>query len=453
MALWNVPPFVSRDKVRPITDPVTGTVQRTNSALEVSDGDAPAQKWLLDDRLPVQFTYGYAYGINELVMPKGVIVSVDPLRFQKDFETGKTHSVLTVANGGADVKLDADNKHWVALAGAEATAYTALTEDQKNADLSKRSANNPIGVNFSNVMKKVEDRFNGMAPTVMTEKYIKLPLFADKAHAYANPWGSCYGAVKPGDYVKSDENGRFVKWVEGTDKYSQLVGQVLAVQKDLVPEGAAIWATWALEDRLNSDYFNPSEAGQIASKGTYPGFPYEKSYGYNELTNANPRLNAEYQFDKGIPGLTDGAHVAATTKTDIVVDTVPKQAATVTTMANRYTHTLDVNVSNLQVALRATYGSTVKTSAYTDIGSLTAANALKIKNEAGDADINLGHVDFYDVATGLIAFAIDTPVTMSTANLDKVEMLVKYDVKGLAGVPTMLDWDGCLGEIRILVQK
>jgi hypothetical protein len=368
-------------------------------------------------------------------MSKGLIVAADPERFQKDFETGKMHSVVTIANGGADVVLDADKIHW--------KAKTAETEGI-------RKANTPIGVVNANVMKKVDDQLSGMAPTVVTRKYIKLPLFDNSTHAYANPWGSAYGTLAPGDYVKSDLNGRFVKFVEGTDKESQKVGQVLAIQNYLVPEGAAVWASWALEDKLNTEYYNPDETVPT-STGEYPGYPYDKGYGYNELKNPSPRLPLQYELGKGIPGLTDGANVASTTISDQVVDEVP--VGTFETMQNRYMRLKDVNVESLQVAVKASFGATVQTSDYADVADLVAENALKMKDEAGTGTIDLGHLDFADAKAGLLVLAVDTAASLATANLTKVEILVKYVKRGLAGVPTMLDWDGCTGEVRVLLQK
>lgn len=439
-----------KTNVNPVVDPVTGNIQRTNTALEVSDGDVPAEKWLVDNRLPVLFKYGFAYGINEMVISKGLIVAVDPIRFQKDFETGKMHSVLTIANGGQNVKLAADGIHWEALTGKEATDYANLSETEKNALADKRPANIPIGVSYANVYKKYDDQFNGMAPSVITRKYIKLPLFSNKTKAYANPWGSAYGDIKPGDYVKSDENGRFVKWVEGVDKLEQRVGQVLSVRKDLVPEGAAVWATWALEDRMNSDYFNPEE--KQTSTGEYPGYPYDKAYGYNDLTRMNPRTPVEYDLNKGIPGLTDGRNAVAETVANQVIEELP--VGTFTSMQNRYMRTLDINVEGLQIAVKATYkDGTVVVTNYASVDTLTAANAVKIKAKNGQDLLDLGHIEFADAKAGLVVLAIDKPATLGTTDLVKVEVLAKYVKRGKAGVPTMLDWDGCIGEVRVLLQK
>ena len=445
MALFGY--YQGRDQVRPVKD-ANGVIQRTNTALEVSDGDAPAQKWLVDNRLPVLFKYGFAAGVNEMTMSKGLIVAVDPVRFQRDFESGKMHSVLTVANGGKNVKLNGTT--WEALVtgvGSEDETYEALTDAEKDADLAKRAANKPAGVLFANVYKKVDDQLSGMAPTVITRKYIKLPLFAAKDKAMLNPWGSAYGSLRPGDFVKSDENGRFVKFDEETDLESQKLGQVLAIQKDLVPEGAAIWATWALEDRLNSDYFNPLERPQTDNTA-YPGYPYDKSYGYNELNKQNPRFPDEYFVGAGIPGLTDGSHVAASVITDQVVDVIPAQLDEYS--QSRYCRTLErgTQIEAIQVAVQATVSGTVRKSAYVSV----AANAV-VKINVGAGDVEIGKIEYADNLAGLFVIKITQPAVLKTVGLTEVKVLAAYSKKGLAGVPTMLDWDGVVGEVRVLLQK
>jgi hypothetical protein len=169
---------------------------------------------------------------------------------------------------------------------------------------------------------------------------IELPWFAYKNKAEQNPWGSAYGGLFPGALVKSDENGRFVvsplsfeaqladmTVPEYELERQQLIGQVYGVDENLVPEGAARWATWALEDRLNSDIFNPlvyqktGRTGEDAVNhspykptGDYPGYPYDATYGQSDLhmlastaRESSNRMDQQYQYDNlGIPGLTDG---------------------------------------------------------------------------------------------------------------------------------------------------
>ena len=86
-------------------------INRTNTKINVNDHDVPNIKYLLDDRLPVLFKYGYAFGYNQIVVPKGRIMAVDPNTSQLDFDTQKYYNVITLANGGKNVVLD--GKQWV----------------------------------------------------------------------------------------------------------------------------------------------------------------------------------------------------------------------------------------------------------------------------------------------------------------------------------------------------
>ena len=45
--------------------------------MNVCDHDVPNCKWEPDDRLPALFRYGFAYGFNQIVIPKGRVVALD----------------------------------------------------------------------------------------------------------------------------------------------------------------------------------------------------------------------------------------------------------------------------------------------------------------------------------------------------------------------------------------
>lgn len=36
---------------------------------------------------------------------------------------------------------------------------------------------------------------------------------------------------------------------------------------------------------------------------------------------------------------------------------------------------------------------------------------------------------------------------------ETVDVKVSYTREGLAGVPTFMDWDGCVGAVKVLLQK
>ena len=62
-------------------------IDRTNTHLNVSGHDVPNIKWAMDDRLPVLFRYGFAYGFNQIICPKGRIMALDPHKSMVEFES------------------------------------------------------------------------------------------------------------------------------------------------------------------------------------------------------------------------------------------------------------------------------------------------------------------------------------------------------------------------------
>ena len=87
-------------------------INRTNNQLDISAHDVLNNKYGLDPRLPSLFRYGWAYGYNQIVIPKGRLVAADPFLMVLDTETMHFFNAVTIANGGKDVILDADGKTW-----------------------------------------------------------------------------------------------------------------------------------------------------------------------------------------------------------------------------------------------------------------------------------------------------------------------------------------------------
>ena len=279
-------------------------INRTNMNLNVSPHDSPAVKYSLDERLESMFRFGYAHGYNQLVVTKGRIMAVDGYKMQVDYDTKKMNNVLTIANGGTAVKnvdglwtnaTDLVNEQSVGGTGVinyargnsgvtiESNGSASVTVGGKQVEV--RPANVPIGIMQRNEYTRDADAFNGMQPSpVITEHMVELPYFPDAASAEGNPWGSIYGTLKPGDMVKSDNNGRFIVSplsrldIEAVAKEfptavsielerQQVVGQVVEVRKDLVPAGAAKYVQWALEDRMDFEPYNPTMWAQNGRKG------------------------------------------------------------------------------------------------------------------------------------------------------------------------------------------
>ena len=505
-------------------------INRTNNFMNVSEHDVPNVKYEFDHRLPVLFKYGFDFGYNQIVIPKGRLVSADPSMLKKDFESQKKFNTLTLANGGTPVRLrtaedkysdvslvSEDAKGKVALnAGKDWTpvqgmdkAYAdgtlrsfvdnASSADAKLVTSSKqltaagfaidaksgqvvdgegtirkdvRPGNIPLGVLQRNEYTRNDDAYNGIAPgPVLTDSMIELPWFLFKNKAESNPWGSAYGNFYVGALVKSDENGRFVISPLSSDdaiekmsaaeielERQQVVGQIYSVNTELVPEGAAKWAEWALEDKLRYEGFNPLtfrnnnrdgedtvNASPFNSKGEYPGYPYDKNFLNSDLhmlastgrkDNYDPRMNPEFRIGElGIPGLTDGGNLAP--------HDVPAHRAGLIHAAGgkdyerMFFRTLDVNVEpgTLQISIggSAFVNCTVGTVLH-DAFVVTYANELQ--------GIVVLEVTDKEKADAFLA-----------NHKSGAEVQLQYKKRGMVGVPTFMDWDSCVGSVKILMTK
>lgn len=181
---------------RPIDD------SRSNARLSVSQVFSPAERWIHEPTLPTLFEYHYG-GPGEVVLSKGTIVAFSGAA-TTDYETGRATFPITYADG----------------------------------------VNKPIGVLPYNVYQNVDDRLLGNQPSILTHEYIELPLIAGAANVYdldglsnvgdisigdlaermKMKWGCFYiedpSDIRPGDFLKSDKFGKFIKWTEQSRTYS-----------------------------------------------------------------------------------------------------------------------------------------------------------------------------------------------------------------------------------------
>jgi hypothetical protein len=186
--------------------------KRTQTKLVVDNGDAPSGKKLADPRLPKRFKYQfgqYGGGNGYIVIPKGRIVSLVPDQEFKNFDDNQYYNALTLANGGEDVT---EENHNPELDEPGTVDYT-------------RVANKPVGVAQLNVYQNIKDNFQGNIPSFITRNTISVPYFNDETDADKFDWGCAYGGeLKPGDRVKPDQEGRFVKWKEYKDRMETFSG-------------------------------------------------------------------------------------------------------------------------------------------------------------------------------------------------------------------------------------
>lgn len=511
-------------------------INRTNNKLNTNAHDVPNIKYEFDRRLPVLFRYGFAYGYNQIVIPKGRVVAADPYMDLLDFDMHHAHNTLTVANGGVPVRLrkgtdlyrnDAGDataivssanqgkivhnvgKDWIPVIGME-DSYTKLSfrpfQDggpvkqlsdsgfKIDPDTGKvvnkvdgsattdviRPGNIPLGVLSRNEYTRADDAYNGIMPgAVMTDAMVELPWFAFKDKAEQNPWGSAYGGLFPGALVKSDESGRVVisplsfpetevntmTIQEYELERQQVIGQVYAVDNSLVPEGAAKWATWALEDRMHFVEFNPPVYRQnnrdgedvlshsaYKSTGKYPGYPYDRTIGQHDLhmlastarTYSN-RMAMEYQYENlGIPGLTDGQNAAVRQYNPELVGRISYAGGKDYVDVLVRTGEFNLNPKSLQISLGET-------------ALVPCTESAALVATVGAHTDTFVKVKFADELQGIIVLEI-TNKAKADAFIQAycpngLTVTCKYEKRGLGGVPTFLDWDGCVGAIKILFTK
>ena len=469
-------------------------INRTNTTLNINDHDVLNIKYGLDHRLPVLFKYGFAHGYNQLVIPKGRIVAVDPYLNTMDTDTLHFFNTLTLANGGVNVELDETKegqfgKLWkkteTSLTVDTATGYMVANGE---VSLKHRAANKPAGIIERNEYTRDADAYNGMMPgPVRTDAMVELPVFTSKEAAQGNPWGSIYGEnLRPGMLVKSDENGRVVLSPLNEDhpdyetvmanvktyekERQQVIGTIYSTDFSLIPEGAARFAQWAIEDRMNFNDFNPhiwpnsNRRGEdvvsnpptmYQSSMEYPGYPWDRtamSHDLHMLASTregmfNPRFDEKHRLDRGIPGLTDGMN--AVVQEFGVVDGKP-----------------GMTIGTLNEVEKANFVEGHQTMFTLPDTNLESAKVLVVKlnednsvaSELGTFEINAegtvtGTVTnfkmaYSDIHKGIIALTQEKEAAAAA----KVEIRVSYTKRGMAGVPTNLDWDGCKGTAKILLQ-
>ena len=450
-------------------------INRTNNHLEMNDHDVLNIKFGVDPRLPVLFRYGWAYGFNQIIIPKGRIVAADPHLMVLDTDTQHFHNALTMANGGVDVELD--GKVWKETAEQPKVNELTGNFEVEGSDKVFRPANKPLGIMERNEYTRDSDAFNGMMPgPIRTDALVELPWFLLQEKAEENPWGAAYGALKPGMLVKADCNGRVClsplsdpEQVAGMDmatyekERQQVLGEVYSTDQSLLPEGAARYAQWALEDRLNFHDINPHTWPTSNRRGEdfvenvptmyqsdfgYPGYPYDKNYMSNDLHMLastregmyDPRFDERHRLDRGIPGLTDGGNVIRKAYgSDQGVQDI--EMAGMPQLTISHVREIEDEKEAIEIMLRLPD---------TDLmGAKFALDEEAAVDIVQGAKVGKFEVQYADLHKGLFSIR----QVEAGAEVKELAVKVMYVKAGEAGVPTNLDWDGCVGVVRILLQK
>lgn len=407
---------------------------RTHTNLVVSEGQAPSEKWIVSASEGVKFSYPFGpEGNQNVVLAKGKLVELDAPEF--DYETGRQISAVKTATEG-----------------------------------SKRA----VGVNHHNIYERRRDRFSGNNqpnPTIITRQYIEVPLFehgnvdtaADMAKAMH--YGAAYGtndakAIRPGDFVKVGKNGNFERLDVDADNAFQIVGQALAVERELPPAGFLQYymdlKIDEIEAFMKARSHAPSPGNNGKDAGAYPyGYPFEHKGWVPEFEKLlNPTIN------KGIPFLTDGYFKAKETVAGIAMDDIYD-------VKNNNDGHIEAVVFEGKITFGHDAAGTFTPSVdnAVDKGLKTAKDSrnnavfikLRHKIDAGEANpivVKLDgvavsnrdvHVDYHN---NTVVVYLEPEKTVNALTID-----AKLVVDPVAGVPTEWDYKGSVGAVRILLQR
>lgn len=429
---------------------------RTHTSLVISEGKAPAEKYIPSASEAIKFQYEFGPSGNQnVVIPKGKAVALSGVEW--DYETEKYVPALKIANGKSD---------------AGEGVY-----DGKSI----------IGINHHNVYERVRDRFSGNQPTVITREYIELPLFASASDANAIKFGAAWVDADSniaaanaiiGKPIAVDENGNLTV---ATDTYDQVIGQCLGVETDVPPAGYLQYFMemddnqWTEFVRQQSYAPSPGRTKDAAwnDVGTYPA-------GTSYLNNKADLLK---NFRSGIPFLTDGYFKARTTKTYKLDGFIDSEG---TALDNDDTLTEKVFASwqlsyikksgDITINETTTTGSEDRTISLAASDKEGAALWIKLPDPLANDVLKTGSMSNYPEFAGSTTSGITVSVGGSefsefhvdytnnmiviyfnqiTSDLTDAEVEITATVleNQIPGIPTGWDFKGSYGAARILLQK
>lgn len=287
---------------------------RSHATLVKSQGDSPSERFQIDPSLRGLFDYHYAgWARSKVVIPKGTIVSVNKTSQNYRSLTQKTN--LTFAGHG---------KNAIGVA-----PYNFMRRFGENGE-------------------EIHDVFESddFVPGIITRDYIEVPYIPNPFDVYTDPanaesrtvdvlgnnakndmkffWGCAtnlkdqwdlYAAdgsqaslLEEGDFVVAGPYGKFVKFDETVHNLFDIVGQVLALETDLPPEGWLQWVTPEVE-KPGAGYANGNlrDPYEPSAPPTAEGPYYSPDYKW-PLTS-DYRAPGAWKTYNGIPGMTDGGMI------------------------------------------------------------------------------------------------------------------------------------------------
>jgi hypothetical protein len=154
----------------------------------------------------------------------------------------------------------------------------------------------------------------------------------------------------------------------------------------------------------------------------------------------DPRFDERHRLDRGIPGLTDGGNVIKKAYgsdqgvQDIEMAGMPQLIIS---------HVRELEEIEGAVEMMFRLPDTDLVDAKFALGEEAAVNIVQ------GAKVGNFEVQYVDLHKGLFSLK----QVAAGAEIQELAVKVMYVKAGEAGVPTNLDWDGCVGVVRILLQK
>ena len=189
-----------------------------------------------------------------------------------------------------------------------------------------------------------------------------------------------------------------------------------------------------------------------------PGYPWDRTMHEHDLhmlassvrTHSN-RFGLEHMLEQGIPGLTDGYNVASRELGPEELGTF-RQANSENDYKEMMYKTADVSLESMKIAV--TTEAVAQEEDFVEVNVQEVGQKVDLK---GAAIANAMEITYVSLKQGIIKVRVaeDKAAEVHAALADgkKAKIIVKYNKRGLTGVPTNLDWDGCAGVVTILLQK
>lgn len=381
---------------------VQGGYGKTHTKLELSNGQAPAEKFTIargNEFKPFIYEYGPA-GLQTVILPKGKLVMSAGTEYNPD--TGFEETAIQVAGDGAT---------------------------------------NVLGVNQHNIYETRRGAMQGTAATVLSRSYIEVPLFeTNDAKTAANTadavkFGAAYGKtndLQPGDYVVAGQGGNFRKFNDaktGGDDPLAVVGKVWGVTRELPPAGALQYYT-GLEGDALKQVMNDLSGYAGSGDGPKPGSPFSNGAWLPDFFKAIGTGDM-----KGIPFLTDGYFSAKERLEKITLDSdnvevVRAQDGVTVTGGNV---TVGANVEESMVVVKLKH----------QIDPLDTSNT-KVRVGGKELSSRDVHVDLRENAV---------VIYLAKGQTGAVEIDADLIVNPTAGIPTEWDHKGSVGAVRILLNQ